>query len=70
MANHTGQPSLFRNMSLRLLAGVERTTGFDLLEEVVPLVVYKDECGEILHLNLPDCLHAELRILEQLNILD
>src|SRR6516165_1335288 len=29
------------------------------LEEVIPLVVDDDECREVLHLDAPDCLHAE-----------
>ena len=33
-----------------------------LLEEVISLVVDKDECREILDMNLPYSLHPELRI--------
>jgi hypothetical protein len=40
------------------------------LEEVVPLVIHKNKGGEIFHLNLPDGLHAELRILYTLDALD
>ena len=42
----------------------------ELLEEVVALVVHEDECREVLYADLPDCLHAELRILDALDALD
>lgn len=42
----------------------------DLGEEIVALVINEDECGEILNLNLPDSLHAQLGILEKFNLLD
>ena len=32
--------------------------GLELLEEIVALVVYQDEGGEVLYLNLPDGFHA------------
>src|SRR5262249_38600560 len=41
-----------------------------LLEEIVALVVDDDEGGEILHLDPPDRLHAELGIFENLDLLD
>ena len=39
-------------------------------EEVVPLVVDDDEGGEVLDLGPPDGLHAELRILQHLDLAD
>ena len=36
-------------------------------EEVVALVVHHDERREVLHLDLPDRLHAQFRVLEQLD---
>ena len=41
-----------------------------LLEEVVALVVNKDECREVLNGNLPDGFHAKFRILNALDALD
>src|SRR3979409_662591 len=40
------------------------------LEEIVALVVDHDEGGEILHLDAPDRLHAELGIFHRLDLLD
>src|SRR5712672_1722163 len=40
------------------------------LEEIVALVVDHDEGREILHLDLPDRLHAKLGILHRLDLLD
>ena len=45
-------------------------TWLDLLEEVVALVINEDECREVLNLNLPDSLHAELWVLNALDALD
>ena len=45
-------------------------TWFDLLEEVVALVINEDECREVLNLNLPDSLHSELWVLNALDALD
>ncbi len=42
----------------------------ELLEEVVALVVDEDECREVLHLDLPDSFHTELRVLNALDALD
>ena len=42
----------------------------ELLEEVVTLVVHKDECREVLYADLPDSLHTEFRILYALDALD
>jgi len=47
-----------------------RLPRFQGLEEVVALVVNEDECGEVLDLNLPNCLHAKLRILYAFDALD
>ncbi len=41
-----------------------------LLEEVVALVVDDDKRGEVLDVNLPDSLHAELGVLADLDLLD
>lgn len=35
---------------------------FELLEEIVPLVINEDESREVLHGDLPDCFHAQFRI--------
>lgn len=43
---------------------------FQLLEEVMTLIVDKDECREVLHSDLPDCFHAEFRVCYALNALD
>src|SRR5262249_57909089 len=40
------------------------------LEEIVALVVDHDEGGEILHLDFPDRLHAQLGIFHRLDLLD
>ena len=51
----------------------DRTSGAtvgDLSKKIVALVIYEDECGEILNLDLPDCFHAEFRIFEELDFLD
>src|SRR5262245_46670212 len=48
----------------------ERLAEVQLLEEVVALVVDDDEGGEILHLDAPDRLHAELGIFLDLDLLD
>ena len=44
--------------------------GLNLLEEVVALVIYEDECREVFYCNLPDSLHTELRVLYALDALD
>ena len=41
-----------------------------LFEEVVAFIVNKDECREVLNLNLPDCFHTEFRIFNTLDALD
>lgn len=41
-----------------------------MLEEIIALVVDEDEGGEVLDFDLPDSLHTEFGILEELNILD
>ena len=40
------------------------------LEEVVTLVVYQDECGEIFYCNFPYRLHAELGVFNALDTAD
>jgi hypothetical protein len=40
------------------------------LEEVITLIIHKDEGGEVLHIDLPDSLHTEFRILHALDTLD
>ena len=52
-------PHLFQNAAT--------FAGLELLEEIVTLVVYQDKCGEVLNLNLPDCLHAKFRVLDALD---
>ena len=47
-----------------------RSPRLELLEEVVTLIVNEDECGEVFNRNLPDSLHAQLRILYTLDALD
>src|SRR5258708_3365172 len=48
----------------------ERRLGGRVLEEVVALVVDDDERREVLDLDLPDGLHAELLVLDDLDLLD
>ena len=45
-------------------------TRFQLLEEVVALVIYKDEGWEVFHVNLPDGFHAQFGIFHALDALD
>lgn len=45
-------------------------TRLDLLEEVITLVVDEDKGREVLYLDFPDSLHAQLRILDALDALD
>ena len=47
-----------------------RSPRLELLEEVVTLIVNEDECREVFNRNLPDSLHAQLRILYTLDALD
>ena len=42
----------------------------DFGEEVVALVIYEDEGGEIFNFDFPDGFHAEFGIFEQLDFLD
>ena len=53
-----------------LLASGAGTPGFQLLEEVVALVIHQDKGGEILDGYLPDGLHTQLGILHTLDALD
>ena len=40
----------------------------ELGEEILSLAIHHDERGEVLHINLPDGLHTELRILQHLDL--
>ena len=51
-------------------AFLARSPRLQLLEEVVALIIYEDECREVLYGNLPDSLHTELRVLYALDALD
>ena len=56
--------------NIRSFSPVHGTSGLYLLEEVVTLVVYKDEGREVLYLDLPYGFHTKLGILEELHVLD
>ena len=43
---------------------------FQLLEEVVALVINQDECREVFNVNLPHSLHTQFRIFYALDALD
>ena len=45
-------------------------TWLELLEEVIALVIYEDECREVFHLNLPDGFHSEFWVFDTLDALD
>ena len=47
-----------------------RSPRLELLEEVVTLIVNEDESREVFNSDLPDSLHAQLRILYTLDALD
>lgn len=53
--------------SLALALGA---AGFDLLEEIVALVIHQDKGGEVNDFNLPNGLHAQFGELYALNALD
>ena len=53
-----------------LLTLLARCPRLQLLEEVIAFVIYEDECREVFYGNLPDSLHAELRVLYALDALD
>ena len=56
-----------------LLSGLKDCASFawlELFEEVVALVIHKDECREVFHFNLPDGLHAKFWIFYTFNALD
>ena len=65
-----GTPFMLKISEILFLALLARSPRLQLLEEVVALVVYEDECREVLYGNLPDSLHAELRILYALDAFD
>ena len=58
---------VYAKTKLQLVASAAR---FDLLEEVVALVVNEDECGEVLNLNFPNSFHAEFGIFNAFDALD
>ena len=45
-------------------------TRFQLLEEIVALVVHKNKCREVLHFDFPDGFHSQFWILYAFNRLD
>ena len=53
-----------------LLASGAGTPGFQLLEEVVALVIHQDKGGEVLHRDFPDGLHTQFGIFHALDALD
>ena len=61
---------LFLRLEINYLFTVSCTTRLDLLEEIITLVVYQDECREIFNFNLPDSFHTQFRIFYTLNALD
>ncbi len=62
---------LYVNISVVLfLALLAWSPGLQLLEEVVALVVYEDECREVLNGDFPDGLHAQFGVLHALDALD
>jgi hypothetical protein len=42
----------------------------NLVKEIVALVVYHDECREVLHFNLPNSFHAEFFVFKDFNLCD
>ena len=66
-----GRPLLLSSSASATPApSAEADGGAHLGEEVVALVVDDDEGGEVLDVDLPDGLHAELGVLEDLDLLD
>ena len=65
-----GTPFMLKISEILFLALLAWSPGLQLLEEVVALVVYEDECREVLYGNLPDSLHTELWVLYALDALD
>ena len=63
------ETSLFTILSFFLLC-TGGAPGLQLLEEVITLVVHKDESGEVFHLNLPYGFHTQFGVLYALNALD
>ena len=57
-----------RPISPSVGGGRQRASDGPLCEEVVALVVDDDEGGEVLDLDLPDRLHAQLGVLEHLDL--
>ena len=42
----------------------------DFREEIVALVIYQNEGGEIFHFNFPDGFHAQFRVFQQFHFFD
>ena len=55
---------------LSILLATARAAWLNLFEEVIALVINEDECREVLYLDFPDSLHAELGVLHALDALD
>ena len=65
-----GTPFMLKISEILFLAFLARSPRLELLEEVVTLIVNEDESGEVFNSDLPDSLHAQLRILYTLDALD
>ena len=55
---------------LELLVLLTAIPWFQLFEEVIALVIYQDECREVLYFNLPDSFHTQFGIFYALDALD
>ena len=64
MPYHLHMPSYFLETFTEYpcLFTITQATRFQLLEEIVTLIIYQDECREVFHFNLPDSLHTQFRI--------
>lgn len=49
---------------------MREAVGLELLKEVVALVVYEDEGGEVHHFDFPDGFHAEFGVFHAFELLD
>ena len=65
-----GTPFMLKISEILFLAFLARSPRLELLEEVVALVVNEDESREVFNCDLPDSLHAKLRIFYTLDALD
>jgi len=52
-----------QNLELRTQNFLHQST-----EKIIPLVIYKDESGEIFHLYLPDGFHPQFRIIQAFHL--